>query len=245
MKDINGTVVIVGNYGSGKTEVSVNLAIQRKQAGVDVCLADLDLVNPYFRAREAKDRLAAMGIDVILPPERYLNADLPILDASVSGAILRGDRLLLLDVGGDEVGATVLSSLADVLSVHPVQMFQMVNPFRPFTETIEGCEDIRRRIENAARISMTGIIGNANLMDETTPEHVYEGYDFLKKLSEESGLPLKFITVPAPLSTRVDTDRFACPVLLIHRQLVPPWRKTNALNIQSAAKKSGQVFNNQ
>ncbi|MBW2320130.1 MAG: hypothetical protein JRF31_04615 [Deltaproteobacteria bacterium] len=77
MEHIKGIVIIVGNFGSGKTEVAVNLAVNRKRSGIDVRIADLDLVNPYFRTREAREPLAELGIDVVLPPEKYLQADLP------------------------------------------------------------------------------------------------------------------------------------------------------------------------
>jgi len=102
---------------------------------------------------------------------------------------------------------------------------QVVNPFRPFTETVAGCQNIRKRIETASKISMTGIIGNANLIDETTAEDVYRGYDFVRLLASQSGLPLAFITVAAELMPQIDCHRFACPVLTIERQLVPPWKK--------------------
>ena len=100
--DLEGIVIIVGNYGSGKTEVAVNLAMARKKAGIDVRVADLDLVNPYFRTREARAVLARKGIEVVLPPEKYLSADLPIVSPAVSGMIRRPSRLSILDVGGDK-----------------------------------------------------------------------------------------------------------------------------------------------
>ena len=84
---LNGLIVIVGNYGSGKTEVSINLAVNRKQAGLSVGIADLDLVNPYFRTREARTTLTDFGIQVILPPEPYLHADLPVLSPTIAGMI--------------------------------------------------------------------------------------------------------------------------------------------------------------
>jgi hypothetical protein len=223
--DLEGIVVIVGNYGSGKTEVTVNLAISRKQDGIDVRVADLDLVNPYFRTREAKAALAHRGIEVVLPPEQYLHADLPILSPAVAGLIRRPSRLTLLDAGGDGVGATVLSALADPLAERPVCMLQVVNPFRPFTDTVAGCLRIRREIEIASRLTVSGWIGNSNLIDETTPEEIYSGYDFVTTLSEETGLPLRFVTLPKPLVSEVDTSRFACPVLTIDRHLVPPWKQ--------------------
>jgi hypothetical protein len=222
--DLTGIVIIVGNYGSGKTEVSINLAVHRKRAGIDVRIADLDLVNPYFRTREAKGPLAAMGIEVVLPAEQYLQADLPILSPRVAGMIRRPSELTLLDVGGDDVGATVLATLEDELKDKSPRVLQVVNPLRPFTETVEGCLKIRAEIERASRLTVGGLIGNANLIDETAPDHIYNGYDFVEALSERSGLPLEFITAARELLPLIDSRRFACPVLPIDRQLVPPWR---------------------
>jgi len=223
--DLTGIVVIVGNYGSGKTEVSINLAVHRKRAGIEVRIADLDLVNPYFRTREAKAPLANLGIDVVLPPEQYLQADLPILSPLVAGMIRQPSELTLLDVGGDDVGATVLATLEDAFKDKSLSVLQVVNPLRPFTETIEGCLKIRAEIEQASRLSINGLVGNANLIDETTPDHIYSGYDFVKTLSEQSGLPLEFITFARELLPLIDVRRFSCLVLTIERQLVPPWQK--------------------
>jgi hypothetical protein len=223
--NLTGIVVIVGNYGSGKTEVCINLGVHRKRAGVEVRIADLDLVNPYFRTREAKDSLAARGIDVVLPADEYLQADLPILSPLVAGMIRQPGQLTLLDVGGNAVGANVLAALEDAFKGKAFQMLQVINPLRPFTDTIEGCVNMRRDIEKAAGMAVTGLIGNAHLMDETRPEDIYGGYDFVKAVSEESGLPLKFVTVARELLPETDLRRLACPVLPIDRQLVPPWKK--------------------
>jgi hypothetical protein len=223
--NLTGIVIIVGNYGSGKTEVSINLAVNRKHADIDVRIADLDLVNPYFRTREAKDSLAKLGIDVVLPPEEYLQADLPILSPLVAGMIRQPSQLTLLDVGGNDVGANVLASLEDAFKNKTVKMLQVVNPLRPFTDTIEGCLKIRAEIENAAKLSISGIIGNANLINETSIEEIYSGYEFVQALSEKSRLSLEFITVPRELLPDIDLRRLTCPVLPIDRQLVPPWEK--------------------
>jgi len=227
--DLDGIVVIVGNYGSGKTEISVNLAANRKREGLEVRIADLDLVNPYFRTREARVSLSEMGIDVVLPPKQYLNADLPILSPKIAGMIRQPSQLTLLDVGGNDVGATVLATLADSLKDKTFHMLQVVNPFRPFTETIKGCLKIRDEIETSSKMTINGIIGNANLIDDTTPSDIYSGYDFVESLSVESGLPLKFITVAEELLPEIDINRFSCPVLHISRQLVPPWKRAKEL----------------
>jgi len=222
---LEGIVIIAGNYGSGKTEISINLAANRKLDGVDVSVADLDLVNPYFRTREARRQLSDLGIEVILPPDKYLQADLPILTPSVAGLIRKSGTLTILDVGGDKVGAKVLSALADALDGKKHRMLQVINPFRPFTDTVKGCLKIRDEIEEASRLRISGIIGNANLIDETTADIVYEGYAFVSKVSGKTGLPIEFIAVSSILADEIDMNRFTCPVLKLSRQLVPPWKK--------------------
>ena len=222
---LDGIVAVVGNYGSGKTEVSVNLAMRGRSQGLKVSIADLDVVNPYFRTREARGVLSGLGIEVIVPPEKYLQADLPILNPAIAGMIRRPRQLTLLDVGGDGVGARVLGALADSLSSTPVHVLQVVNPFRPHTETVEGCLSVRDGIEKASRMLISGIIGNAHLIDETTVNDIYRGYDFVQALSEISGLPLEYIAVADELLGRLDKEYFSCPLLPVRRQLVPPWKR--------------------
>ena len=230
MERLTGIVVIVGNYGCGKTEVSINLAVNRKRAGIDVRVADLDLVNPYFRTREARAQLSELGIDVVVPPEKYLQADLPILSPVIAGLIRRPSQLTLIDAGGDDAGATVLATLAEPFRDKRVHMLQIVNPFRPFTDTLSGCLKMRDDIEKASKMTVSGIAGNANLIDETAIEDIYKGYDFVKAFSDQSRLPLEFITVAIELLPEIDVERFSCPVLPIERQLVPPWKKAVKLN---------------
>jgi len=223
--NLTGIVIIVGNYGSGKTEVAINLSVNQRRVGVDVKLGDLDLVNPYFRTREAVDTLSPLGIEVVLPPAKYLQADLPILTPAVKGMISKPSPLTILDVGGDDVGATVLSSLTDVFQKQAYRMLQVINPFRPFTDSLDGCLKIKDEIEKASRLNINGLIGNANLIDDTSPEVIYEGYEFIKNFSEHTRLPLEFITIDSELLSEIDLNNFSCPVLPIERQLVPPWKQ--------------------
>jgi hypothetical protein len=221
---LKGVVVISGNYGSGKTEVAINLAVYRKKQGMDVRIADMDIVNPYFRTREARKQLSELGIEVVLPPEQYMYADLPILSRSVSGLIRHPAELTILDVGGNNVGAMVLAALADAFQDAPYTMLQVVNPFRPLTQTIEGVLKMKQEIENASRLTISGWIGNANLIEESTAETILSGYAFMQKLSESTGLPLSFITAPAFLLSELKAEQFSCSILPIKRQLVPPWK---------------------
>ena len=226
---LSGIVIIVGNYGSGKTEVAINLAAVRSQAGDTVHIADLDLVNPYFRTREAIGILTNMGIDVVVPPKEYLHADLPILSPTVSGLIKQPGQLTLLDVGGNGVGARVLSALADALAHREVAMLQVINPYRPFTDSYKGCDLIRNEIQEASQLRVNGIIGNPNLIDLTTLDDVYRGHVFVSEYADMCSLPLVMTTVPSFLADRIDTDKLGGPLLTIQRQLVPPWRKADAL----------------
>jgi len=221
--NIKGIVIICGNYGSGKTETAVNLAAARKKDGIDVKIADLDLVNPYFRTREARIFLEGMGIEVVLPDKKYMHADLPILAPAVAGIIQQPAELTILDAGGDDAGVTVLAALADHLAQKQVKLLQVINPFRPFTNDVRGCIKIKDQIETSSKIKVTGLVSNANLIDETTPEHIYEGYDLLEDLSGETGLKIEFITAASHLMPKLEMDRFTCPVLEINRKLNLPW----------------------
>jgi hypothetical protein len=226
---LEGIVVIVGNYGSGKSEVAVNLAIHHRRRGRAVRIADLDLVNPYFRSREAERQMASLGIEVVLPPRAYLKSELPVLTPMAGGLIRRPGDLAILDAGGNNVGAMVLAALGDAFAGRSCRVLQVVNPYRPETATRAGCERIRRSIETAARLPVTDWVGNANLIDETTPREIVEGYAFMTRLAAASGIPLAFVTVLEPLLPEVDSGAFDCPVLPIRRQLVPPWKKAAAV----------------
>ncbi len=224
--ELNGIVIIAGNYGSGKTETAVNLALHKKQSGLDVSIADLDLVNPYFRTREARKLLESAGVRVVLPEEKYMYADLPILTPAVGGLIRNSSDLTILDAGGDDAGVTVLAALSDMLSQQKVTMLQVVNPFRPFTENVDGCIKMMEEIQNSSKLEVTGLISNANLIDDTSPDEIYRGYDLIMEFSERSGIKVVFITAAVSIIPELDLTRVPCPILPIERRLVPPWKRS-------------------
>ena len=224
--DFTDIVIVAGNYGSGKTETAVNLAAACRRTGKSVAIADLDLVNPYFRTREARIPLEAMGIQVVLPDRQYLYADLPILAPAVADILRQPADVTILDAGGDDVGVTVLASLAAVLKNKPVRMLQVINAFRPFTTDVAGCLKIRKEIEASGKINITGLVSNANLMDDTSVEHIYQGYDLVKQVSAHTGLPVEFITATPEIRSQLDLNRITCPVLTLDRHLLPPWKHT-------------------
>jgi len=115
------------------------------------------------------------------------------------------------------------------LRLRTPKVLQVVNPFRPYTDTVEGCEMIRAEIEHSAKLKVTGLIGNANLMMETDLNHILQGFEFMQKLSDQNGLPLDFITIPESLAQSGSLPQVAYPILVIKRQLVPPWMQATGL----------------
>ena len=109
-------------------------------------------------------------------------------------------------------------------------MLQVINPNRPYTDTISGCLKMRREIEAKAHVAVTGIVGNANLMEDTSEHDILAGYDFCRQVAEAAAIPLVFITTPAALLTRLDKQDIQCPVLALRRQLVPPWKRADAFD---------------
>ncbi len=216
-------LLIVGNYGSGKTEVAVNLAI-RLSARRKVSIADLDIVNPYFRCREARDEMVSHGIRVINPEGEFHSADLPIILPEIRGALLNREDMLILDVGGDDAGARVLGSLADVFVDGSYSMLQVINAKRPFTDSVEGCLKIGSEIEAASRLRITGLISNTHLMEDTDAATVMEGLRLTREVARRAELPVAFASVNEELREAPDLQEADCPVLWIKRRMLPPWK---------------------
>ncbi len=226
---LNGVVVITGHYGCGKSEIAIHLAVHHRRQGLRVGLADLDVVNPYFRSREAAERLERLGIEVVAPAPALRQSELPAVSPAVAGLIRRPLDLVVLDAGGDPAGATVLASLGAAFAARPPAVLMVVNPFRPETATVPRCLALRGAIEQAARLAVTGLAGNPNLIDETGPQEVLEGRRFLTALAAAAGLPLVFLAVAEGVLARLDPAAWEEPVLPIRRQLVPPWEKARDL----------------
>lgn len=221
-------IIIVGGFGSGKTEISVNLAKYMVTAEkTPTTIVDLDLVNPYFRTREAEAEMAALGIRVVVPRGGSFYADLPILLPEVKGTIESGTGRLILDVGGDAQGARALGSLAETFVPDSFDMLMVLNSRRPFTSDAAGCRKTMARIEATSRLKFTGLVSNSHMIDETTPEILREGYHLAQDVSRETGLPLAFISAKREVLDVMDRAEFDCPILPLTRSMLKPWeRKT-------------------
>jgi len=222
-------VIIVGNYGSGKTEVSVNLAVGLAKSGKRVQIADLDIVNPYFRSREARATMEAQGIRVVIPPGAQAFADLPIVVPQIKAMLEpQGDDFSIFDVGGDDVGAKMLSSFVEALGARPYALLQVINGRRPFTGTVEGCLEMRRRIEEASRLKVTGTIVNTHLIEQTTEEVIVEGAALAAEVSRVSGVPVEVVAAMGELAESPRVLGLGFKVLRLERIMLPPWLRRGA-----------------
>lgn len=216
--------MIVGNYGSGKTEVAVNLSLTAARSGRLVSIADLDIVNPYFRCREAERLLSEKGIRVVVPTGANAWADLPIILPQIRGLLHPAEhKLNILDVGGDEVGSRLLSSFFELLQGKPYSLWQVINVKRPFTDTVSGCLDMLSKIEKTSRLKVTGLVINTHLMDQTETSTILEGIELTKEVSSRSGLPIELLAVMDNLVDSYDWNQFGYNLLPMKRRMLPPW----------------------
>lgn len=179
-----------GHYGSGKSSIAVNYAEKLASSGVSVALADIDIVNPYFRSADSRKELEAAGVQVIALPFANSNVDLPALPQEVYGLVQRRDIHAVLDVGGDDRGALALGRFVPyILEENDYEMLFVVNFYRPLTRDAKGAFEILREIEDATGMRFTGIVNNSNLGAETTVQVIERAVPLAKELSELSGLP--------------------------------------------------------
>jgi hypothetical protein len=219
--------IITGHLGSGKTEVAVNFAIQlvrQVQQSNDpptVALIDVDVVNPYFAAREARGILESLGIQVAAPSLKTTTAGLPVLSSQIYQFLHDEDQMVIIDVGGDPVGAKILSSLHEHLQGKNLQMYCVVNTKRPSTSVYQGILSYIRDINAASRLRITGLIHNTHLMDETSVQDIYQGQHILDQVSQEVGLPIVFTAAMKNIAQ--DIQDIGNEVLPMERYIKPPY----------------------
>lgn len=186
--------VLFGNYGSGKTELSLNIALMLSYKKKDVTLVDLDIVNPYFRSSEHTAMLSKSGIRVISPVYANTAVDIPALPPEVYASFNTG--YTVFDCGGDPVGAAALGSLKkhfdEVRS--DCEVLFVINTRRPFQESACSLSDSLKRIQKSARLLADGFVLNTNLGKETTGQELAQSYDIAKELEQKEGIPIKYIS---------------------------------------------------
>jgi RecA/RadA recombinase len=185
----NRIIIIAGHYGSGKTNIAVNLAIALAKEGKKVCITDLDIVNPYFRSADNVRELSALGVRTIIPEYANTNVDIPSLPKEYY-SIFSTDEYSIVDIGGDADGATVLAVDYDKYEKCGYSMYFVYNYFRPMTKYPQDAYALMKHIEAKSHLSFFGIINNSNLGVETTAEDVKASLPVAQELSALSGLPI-------------------------------------------------------
>ncbi len=188
-------VIVIGHYGSGKTEFAVNYAVKMKEIYENVSIADLDIVNPYFRSREKREFFEEIGIKLFDSSIRNTAVDLPALPAELMGVITNPNIKSILDVGGDPVGARVLARFAEQIKNVEYDMFYVINGNRPDTSTVDGVINYLKMIEATSRLKITGLVNNTHMLKATTVEDVEFGHELTKKVSWETDIPIRYEAV--------------------------------------------------
>lgn len=219
--EIPRLTVVVGHFGSGKTEVSINLALALAERGHPFALADLDVVDPYFRSRECKDLLESRGGRLIASSQACLDADVPSMPPEVTSLFDDPDLYGVLDIGGDPSGARVLARYRRRLMDCGAQTLCVINANRPLSDTPEKAITYLRKIERTSGLSVTGIINNTHLCDQTELRDIYVGAELVDKVSAFTGIPVVCHAVPVHLAK--EAKEYISPVFPIHLYMKKPW----------------------
>lgn len=186
-------IIYAGNYGSGKTELSLNTAIylaKQKQT----TLVDMDIVNPYFRSAESEEILTAHGVRLIAPPYANTNVDVPVLSAEVMAAF--ESEAAVFDAGGDPVGAAALGGLYAAFAAHRKEtgLYYVINARRPLQQTADEIIEMMEQISFRIRLTIDGLVNNTNLGRETTVEDLIAGQEICREVSRKTGIPIAYIS---------------------------------------------------
>lgn len=212
--------LFAGHYGSGKTNISVNYALELKKTHEKVVIADLDIVNPYFRSKDSEKYLESKGIHLISSEYANSNVDVPAMPSEAYSIIDNKNAAAVIDVGGDDRGALAMGRYAPaILEENNYEMLFVINKYRPLTRNCSSTLAVMREIETACGMRFTAIVNNSNLGDETDEKTVLDSVDYAEEVSKASGLPIKMTTVKYELyDTLKDKVANCIPIKLYVKQ---------------------------
>ena len=192
--------LFAGHYGSGKTNIAVNYALKLREEGKPVVIADLDIVNPYFRTKDSEKELSEAGIRLISSEYASSNVDLPALPQDVYSIVDNHTEYAVMDIGGDDRGAYALGRYADsIKKENNYEMFMVINMYRPLTRDVESTLEVMAEIEAACSMKFTAIVNNSNIGEETTVQDVLDSLSYAEDVSKKTGLPIRLTTVDEKL----------------------------------------------
>ena len=217
-------IVVTGHYGSGKTNLSVNLALALQKSGKDTALIDLDIVNPYFRSADFAQQLTQTGIEMVLPVYANSNLDIPALTARMDGVIGSG-KTVVIDVGGDDAGALALGRYQELIKeAGGCDFWYVINGYRFMTQTPPEAGALLSGIEAASHMKATAIVNNSNLGELTTEQTIGDSISFARETAALCQLPLLFTTVDKRIAPAAQallgTEERICPVVIYVKK---PW----------------------
>jgi hypothetical protein len=219
----NKITILTGHFGSGKTEIAINLAFQERKVNPKVAINDLDIINPYYRSRDIEKEFIKHDIELIAPKGHLSMADLPIVSGEIYRVLHDPSYRIIIDAGGDKDGATALGQYYNEWKHMEPEMLFVLNGNRPYVSTVEGAMETIERIEEAARLKVTGIINNTNIGSETTVEEIEKGLLLAEKISRKTSIPLVYSTISDQLKNETVEFAKVNPVVYIQRYMRLPW----------------------
>lgn len=214
--------IFTGHFGSGKTEVAVNYALELSRMHEKTAIVDFDIVNPYFRTADAREKLEESGIWVIVPLFANTNVDVPALPSEINALFNKKEYSVVFDVGGDDLGARAVSRYREEILENDYEMFFVVNTKRPMTDTEFKIEEMIRAIEQSSRLKVTSLVNNTNLKDETAVEDILEGHRILEQVSEKLNIPIGFISGLEGTVSKI-RDKNGISILSMQKLIKLPW----------------------
>lgn len=209
--------LFAGHYGSGKTNIAVNYALWLKEENEKVVIADLDIVNPYFRSKDSEKHLEERGIHLISSEYANTNVDVPAMPAEAYSILDNKQTVAVIDVGGDDRGALAMGRYAPaILNENNYEMLFVINKYRPLTPDCASTIAVMHEIEAACKMKFTGIVNNSNLGDETAEEDVVASIKYADEISKASGLPIRMTTVKEDLYDKLKEKVVKCTAIRLY-----------------------------
>ena len=226
----NKLIVVIGAYGSGKSEYSINLAREFSQNGEKVTLVDLDVVNPYFRSRDVREKFEEKGITVIAPDGEFKHADLPMLSPRIMGVVQNNNEVVILDVGGDPAGCRTLARYVANINKRGYEMHLVINTKRPFTSDAEGIIEMLEMLQFASKLKVSEFVCNTNLMEYTTADIIEEGITIIEEIAKKENIKFNKFTVLEKYIDQIPNIIGGKTRITLSYFLSKPWEMNNKVH---------------
>jgi hypothetical protein len=217
--------ILSGHFGSGKTEIAINLALAERQRYEKVAINDLDIINPYYRSRDAASTFLQHDIELISPKSHLATSDLPIVSGEIYRVLHDHRYRLIVDAGGDKDGATALGQYYHEWKVFSPELLFVLNKNRPYVSTLDRALYTVEQIERASRLRVTGIINNSNIGMETTMQDILRGYELANELAEKLEIPFLYTTISKHLKAEAQEIMNNHEVVFLERYMKLPWER--------------------